>query len=216
MSAAGRELVSREFRVPILSNYTANECFKIGFTCEAERGFHLHADLCHLRVVDGSGADVRPGESGEIVISNLVNRGSVLLNYRLGDLGRMDPDPCPCGRTFPLLAELEGRKEDLLFLNGDRVVHPRARWSVLGRLSGIVQYQLVQRDRKAFDLRLVTRDEASAASMSAAATDGLRELLGEVEIRVHAGRDPLSAPGGKLRPVVSLCEPPPFWTLGER
>jgi phenylacetate-CoA ligase len=216
MSPEGRRLISREFGVPILSNYTATECFKIGFTCEAESGFHIHADICQLEVLDENGAEVPAGETGEIVISNLLNRGSALLNYRLGDLGRMSPDPCPCGRTFPLLAELEGRKEDLLFLDADRVVHPRALWSVFGRLPDIVQYQLVQHDRQTFELHIVTRDSATRQEMVRAAAGGLRELLGDVDIDVNAGEGPLSGPGGKVRPVISYCRPPRFWQLSER
>jgi phenylacetate-CoA ligase len=216
MSAAGRQLITRAFGVPILSNYTAMESFKIGFTCEAEAGFHVHADICHLRVVDENGVEVPAGQSGEIVISNLLNRGSVLLNYRVGDLGRMATGPCPCGRTFPLLAELEGRKEDLLFVDQDRVIHPRALWTVFGRLPDIVQYQLVQHGRRSFELHIVTRNSASRREMAGAAAAGLRDLLGDVEIEVVAGEEPLSGPGGKVRPAISLCEPPRFWQLSER
>ena len=216
MSPAGRQLISREFGVPILSNYTAMESFKIGFTCEAECGFHVHADICHLRVVDEKGVEVPAGQSGEIVISNLLNRGSVLLNYRVGDLGRMAPGPCPCGRTFPLLAELEGRKEDLLFVDADRVVHPRALWTVFGRLPDIVQYQLIQHSRRSFELHIVTRNSASRREMASAAGAGVREILGDVEIDVVAGEEPLSGPGGKVRPAISLCGPPRFWQLSER
>lgn len=167
-------------------------------------------------MVDQNGDDLPAGESGEIVISNLVNRGSVLLNYRLGDLGRMSSEPCPCGRTFPVLTELEGRKEDLLFLEGDRVVHPRALWSVFGRLPAIVQYQLIQRDRRTFELNIVARDAASKQEMMVASATGLRELLGDIEVHVNAGEEPLSGPGGKIRPAMSFCEPPRFWQLSER
>lgn len=216
MSPAGRRWISRELGVPILSNYSAMESFRIGFTCEAQSGFHIHADICHLRIVDEAGAEVPAGKSGEIVISNLLNRGSVLLNYRLGDLGRMSSGPCPCGRTLPVLAELEGRKEDLLFLDDDRVVHPRALWTVFGRWPEIVQYQLIQHARRSFELHIVTRDSASRPEMVRAAAAGIRELLGDVEIDVVAGEGPLSAPGGKVRPAISLCGPPHYWDLGER
>lgn len=216
MSAAGRQLITRALGVPILSNYTAIECFKIGFTCEAESGFHVHADVCHLRIVDENGGDVPAGGSGEIVISNLLNRGSVLLNYRLGDLGRMATDPCPCGRTFPVLAELEGRKEDLLFLDTDRVIHPRALWSVFSQLPDVVQYQLIQHGRRTFELHVVTRDAASSLEMAGLAAAGMRQLLGDVEIDVVAGQEPLTGPGGKVRPAISLCGPPSFWERSER
>lgn len=216
MSLPGRQLIAREFGIPILSNYTAIESFKIGFTCERESGFHIHADICHLRVVDRKGADTPPGEPGEIVISNLLNRGSVLLNYRLGDLGTLAPEPCPCGRTFPLLAELEGRQEDLLFLEAERVVHPRALWTVFQRLPVIIQYQLIQHDSRTFELEIVTRDPTDGQGAMSAAAAGLRELLGDVKVDVKTSSGPLTGPGGKSRPVISHCQPPDFWQLSDR
>jgi hypothetical protein len=45
-----------------------------------------------------------PRTSGEVVVSNLVNRETVLLNYRLGDVAASLPDRCPCGRSLPLLS----------------------------------------------------------------------------------------------------------------
>ena len=215
MTPPGRQFIAREFGIPVLSNYTAIECFKIGFSCERESGYHIHADICHLRVVDKSGADTPPGEPGEIVISNLVNRGSVLLNYRLGDLGTLASEPCPCGRTFPLLAELQGRTEDLLFLDADRVIHPRAVWGTFKRMPDILQYQLIQHDRRTFALEIVTRDPTDSQETMRAAIAGLRALLGDVEVDVRASEGPLAGPGGKARPVVSQCQPPDFWHLSD-
>ncbi len=93
----------------ILSTYQSVEAGRIGFECERRDGFHLNVDLCPVRVVDRAGQDVEPGASGEVVVSNLVNRATVLFNLRTGDRAALVPEPCPCGRTLPLLSELEGR-----------------------------------------------------------------------------------------------------------
>jgi phenylacetate-coenzyme A ligase PaaK-like adenylate-forming protein len=81
------------------SNYNAVEAFKIGHFCELRRGYHLFEDLCDLWLAGPDGAPSPSGERGEVVISNLVNRATVLLNYRLGDFARLSPDSCDCGRT---------------------------------------------------------------------------------------------------------------------
>ena len=49
-----------------------------------------------------------------MVVSNLVNRGTVLLNYRVGDLAARLPEPCGCGRALPLLSEVQGRRTEWL------------------------------------------------------------------------------------------------------
>ena len=131
MSDAGRRLIETEFGIPVLSAYNAVVCFKIGFTCERRAGFHLHEDLCDVRVVDQAGDDVPPRERGEVVVSNLVNRATVLLNYRLGDVARLEDEPCDCGRTARRLVDLEGRVDDLIELESGEYVYPTRVWRCL-------------------------------------------------------------------------------------
>ena len=122
MTAYGRELIEQTFGIPVLSRYSAMECLKIGFFCELRRGFHLHEDLCHVEARGPDGLPVAAGESGELVLSNLFNRGTVLLNYRLGDRGALSDAPCPCGRGTRVLVELDGRVDDAIALPDGGIV----------------------------------------------------------------------------------------------
>jgi phenylacetate-CoA ligase len=79
--------------VPVLSRYNAGESLKIGYTCEQRDGFHLHDDLCVVEAVGPDGAAVPEEERGAVVISNLVNRGTVLLRYDLGDYVALEDPP---------------------------------------------------------------------------------------------------------------------------
>jgi phenylacetate-CoA ligase len=204
MTPEGRRMIEGEFGIPVFSRYNAMESFKIGFQCRAGPGFHLHADLCHVRVVDAEGRDVEAGVPGEIVISNLVNRGTVLLNYRLGDRGTLAREPCSCGRTFPLLAALEGRSEDVVELADGRLVHPRSIWSVLLPRRGILRYQLVQRAPARFQLRLATADQATFERLRPEIERDLAELLADSEIEIVRVRDLGLGEPGKFRPVRAL------------
>ena len=75
---------------------------------EAAAGFHTYPDLEIFEVIDPeSEKPVGPGETGELVYTNLVGRGSTVVRYRTGDLviGGQTWEPCPyCGRTVPRLA----------------------------------------------------------------------------------------------------------------
>ena len=93
-----------------------------------------------------------------MVISNLVNRGTVLLNYRFGDIGTISNEQCPCERTLPLLSELEGPAEDVIHLADGGWVHPRAVWGVIKQQTEVLQYQLIQHAPEHFELRIVTAD----------------------------------------------------------
>lgn len=196
-----RELIVGDFGLPLISNYSATEAFHIGYTCEEGREFHLHVDLCHLMVVRRGGSKAPPGEQGEVVITNLVNRGSVLLNYRVGDVAAHSTGTCTCGRTFPLLSQLEGKTEDMLRLGDGSMVFPRLVWDFVDRYPGIARYQLVQHGPDRFELRLVADDFGRVAAPLAADLRGL--LRGaDVEATAHDALEP--GPGGKFRPVVGL------------
>jgi phenylacetate-CoA ligase len=207
MTDVGKAFIEKEFGVPVLSIYNAVEAFKIGFLCEARQGFHLHDDLCHVRIMNASGEDVPAGDKGQVVISNLVNRGTVLLNYRLGDVASLGTGKCSCGRLLPLLSELEGRVEDTLFLASGEFVHPRAVWAVLSRRNEVLKYQLIQHKPERFELRLVTMDYQSYQLVVKEILGDLRRLLGEssvIECEYYTRLEPEAS--GKFRPVISTCE----------
>jgi phenylacetate-CoA ligase len=207
------ESVSREARheieetlgAPLISHYSAVEVFKLGFLCEARTGFHLHEDLCHVRIVDAAGRELADGEPGHVVVSNLVNHGTVLLNYRLGDVAALSPERCPCGRTLRLLADVDGRVEDMLELADGRVLHPRAVWGVIKPRAEIVQYQLVQRGPHEFVLRLVTVADEDYRRVAPLVARELEDLLGPPSRVATERQDRLvTESSGKLRMVVAL------------
>jgi phenylacetate-CoA ligase len=203
MSNSGREFIEGRFGTPVYSSYSAMESFKIGFTCHEGSGYHLHADLCDVKLIDSSGGRVADGEPGEVVISNLVNRGSVLLNYRLGDIAVRLRKPCPCGRTLPLLSELEGRVEDILHLPDGRLVHPRLVWQVFKPRPEVLRYQLEEYEPARFELRLKLTDQAAGERLLAEVQAELLDLLGEVELKGVVVHDRDLAGGGKFRTVIS-------------
>lgn len=202
-----RELIEGHFGIPVLSRYSAAECFKIGFYCEARTGFHLHEDLCHVRIVRDDGTTASAGESGRVVLSNLVNRGSVLLNYPIGDVASMPADgACPCGRTFALLSELEGRVEDILPLADGRFLHPRAIFHVFKADPDVLQYQLTQHEPQRFELTLATLDDAAFARAWARAQPTLEALLApSPTIDARRATEISYGSGRKFRAVASRC-----------
>lgn len=200
----GREFIESHFGIPVFSRYNAVESFKIGYYCQRRTGFHIHEDLCHIRIADAQGAPVPANAMGQVVLSNLVNRATVLLNYPMGDMAALAAEPCPCGRTFRLMSELDGRVEDIIETADGRFIHPRAVWEIVKDFPQVLQYQLCELDGREFALTLVTASEDDFAAVSAPIAAGLSALLGP-GARISASRRPnLHKPeGGKVRVVVS-------------
>jgi phenylacetate-CoA ligase len=207
MTDEGRRLIEAGLGTPVIARYASIESFKIAFACELRAGLHLHEDLCHVRLVRRDGTPVQPGEPGEVVLSNLVNHGSVILNYRLGDLARLEEAPCPCGRSGRRLVDLDGRADDIVELVDGTIVHPGSVQGVVTGWEGVVRTQLVQLAPERFELRLVAREGAFARHREALAAE-MSALLGgaRVEVVEYETLDPPD--GAKFRQIEALRRRP--------
>lgn len=169
------EDVERVLGAPIYETYRAAELSLIAGQCELRRGMHIQADHKLLEVVDDEGRRVPDGQPGEIVVTDLLNHAQPMIRYRLGDVGVIDPDPCPCGRPFPVLRSLLGRSNDVL-RTPDGIVSIYSFASAFSKHPVIRQYQIHQ----LADYSLVLKVVPSTASATLEDLDGaLADLAGE-------------------------------------
>ena len=139
------------------------------------------------------------------MISNLVNRGTVLLNYRLGDIAADLPGPCPCGRTLPMLSFLQARSTAWLDLGEGRTLHPHAARMPFRKERHLWRYQVVQEARRSFLIRAVVDPRVEKEATAARLTAALRDSLGgDVAVRVEYVEDLPRDPGGKVQTVVAM------------
>ncbi len=204
MPEADRAYIEGQLGIPVLSIYQSTESLRIGFQCELRRGLHLSVDAAAVRIADGAGRTVRPGEAGDVIISNLTNRATVLLNYRLGDVAVSGRERCPCGRTLPVLERLEGRSDDLIHLANGRTPHALQVMHRLRAASGVERIQVVQEEAGTFRVRAVSDaglDRQAAAASLAAELAGLTGERADVSVE-WVEKLPAEA-NGKTRVVIS-------------
>lgn len=116
--------------VSIMSTYGFTEA-KMAFTeCrpvngDQPTGFHVYPDMCFIEIINPeSGERVPNGMPGEIVLTQLDARGTIVLRYRTGDLieNGMTYEPCPhCGRTCPRLLGRISRVSDFKNLHIEKL-----------------------------------------------------------------------------------------------
>ncbi len=190
-----------EHGIWVQSLYRSGEALKIAFGCEVGTGLHVHPDLVHLAVVDHAGRPVPNGETGDIVLSNLLNRATVLLNYRIGDRGVLSEEGCPCGRTFPLLKRLEGRSGDVIRLASGVVLETSDLARMFQGRDDVALFQIVQTGM-AFEVRVRPKPDADGGRLRRHVVAACRGLLGpDAEIRVTFS-DRLGMDRRKWRPVI--------------
>lgn len=206
LSAPARRLIEEKYGIPVFGAYRAIETFKLGFECQEHNGYHLNIDLYPLRIVGPDGEPLPPGESGDVIVSNLVNRATVLLNYRLGDLAATLPGPCACGRTLPRLSVLHGRNDDWIQLASGKIVHPQAIRVLFTNESSIWQYRVVQQAPDHFQVAIVSAEQANPEEMARRITARfIRQLGSDITVDVAFVESIERTPGGKLRPILSMA-----------
>src|SRR5712691_10321525 len=201
-----RLLIEREFDVPVLSSYQAVEALRLAFQCEQREGFHLCLDDVAVRVVDEQGRTVELSGTGNIIISNLTNRATVLLNYQLGDVVTLSPSACPCGRTLPTIEQIVGRSDDLLALPDGQVAHALVVLEDLRAVPGVVQVQIIQEDLRCFVLRVVCAGDTDWGQANQRLDAAMRIVFGnDISLGIERLDAIPSEPGGKVRAVISRC-----------
>jgi phenylacetate-CoA ligase len=205
LSEQARTLITMEFGVEVLSAYRAIEAPYVGFECDRHTGHHLNVDLSPVRIVTSQGEDVPPGETGEVVVSNLYGRGTILLNYRLGDLAALIPAGCSCGRSLPLLSMVHGRLDEWLVRADGEPVHGQIVRDVMRLREDVLRYQVVQEEPTRFTIAAIVAPHSDRESLSGWLEDRIRERFGdEAEVLVAFPADLPRTPGGKTKPVTSL------------
>jgi phenylacetate-CoA ligase len=206
LSDAARRLIRDELGILVLGTYQAVEAFKIGFECGEGDGLHINTDLYPVRIVDAAGNDVAAGEPGDVIVSNLVNDATVLLNYRLGDRAALVTERCACGRTLPRMTQPLGRLDDWIVV-GETRIHSQSVRTIFTNEAEILQYQVVQRGPREFRVSLMTRTAVADAAMTQRIADGFRARLGEsVSVDVTRVDDLPRTSRGKVRAIVPLSE----------
>jgi phenylacetate-CoA ligase len=198
-------MIGERFGAAVLSEYGAGEAHHIAVECERHTGLHLNSDLYPVRIVDRDGRDLPDGRSGEVLVSNLVNRATVLLNYRLGDRATKLAKRCSCGRTLPLMSLPEGRTDDWVESPSGEPLHAQAvRALVLADDRWVLAFQIEQLSRTRFDVAAVVAEDTDHDALRGRIQERFRERFGAATDTRVAFVDSLTrTPGGKVRVVTS-------------
>ena len=178
--------------------YAMTEAGILGSHCDRHTGIHLFEDQAIVEVVDERDRPVPAGQVGhKLLVTNLVTLTQPLIRYEVSDMVAVSGERCPCGRPFRLLAAVEGRNDDILYLpaaaGGTAPVHPLALRTALAGIPGLAQYKVVH-DTDGLHVRAALRPDADATETVRLVRDRLVEKLAaqgvahpavQVELRDH-------------------------------
>jgi phenylacetate-CoA ligase len=190
LEPAVRLAVTTAFGVPVYDWYGQSERVAAIGSCE-HGSYHVLTDYGGVQLLDqGDG-------SHELVGTSLNNAAMPLPRYRTGDAVVLGSGkPCPCGRVFPTVQAIIGRREKIVTLPDGRLI-ARLDRVFQGHDRHLVEGQVRYLGDGRFMLRVVATDAFCAADEAALVEKFLLRVPG-----VHVGVEKVAAiprgPNGKF------------------
>ncbi len=207
-----RAAIERAFG-PAFDTYGCREVMLIGSECEAHDGMHTSMENLIVELVirepDGTIRAARPGETGEVVVTDLHNLACPMFRYVNGDLAvARGATPCSCGRGLVRIGPIEGRVTETLVDGSGRAVGGLVFNILLATIGGVAQsFQVVQRlDRSIVFKVVLTSGHALPERETKLLRDYAQRYLPGAPLAIEVVSDiPLTAAG--KRQVVIVEKP---------
>ncbi len=196
--------------VEVVDLYSSVEVGYMALQGPGAEHYLVQSEAVYLEVLDDSGEPCGPGETGRVVATPLHNFATPLIRYAVGDYAEVGP-PSPCGRGHPVLSRILGRVRNMLTLpDGSRI------WPIIGSdsIAGVApirQSQIIQKDLRRIDAKIVPRQPLTAAQVQAIERHVAKSLGGHFEVAVETVDDIPRSPSGKFedfRSEVPAATPP--------
>jgi len=156
---AQKRLFDEVFQARVYSWYGHAESVCLAGFCEQQDYYHAYTEYGYTELVDAQGNPVpwEEGAEGEIVGTGFINRTMPFIRYRTGDFGVVGPAECTCGRKYPLLVRIPGRRQEYIITADGRPIALTGlifgqHWHAFARIR---QVQLVQTERGRLTVRIV-------------------------------------------------------------
>lgn len=177
-----REIIGEVFRVPVANEYGSRD---IGFTAHGtpEGQMLLMSESIILEVLDEQGRPVKPGETGEAVMTALESFAQPFIRYRTGDVVRVSDETCRSGRGNHVIGGVLGRTTDFLVRSDGTIMHALAVIYILRAVDGVGEFKIIQHSVNDIEV-LVVSNTSWREECRAEIEKGMQKRLG-VDIRVE-------------------------------
>lgn len=204
-----RATIAAAFGPGVFETYGCREVMLIGGECDRHDGMHLAMENMITEILVREGDTWRaaaPGESGEVVVTDLHNLANPMLRYATGDMAVASPygdATCACGRQLRRLGSVEGRVTETMYDGHGNPVSGLLFSILFVKLQPFAkQFQVVQRRDRSVCLRVVPMTSPPAPELAAIAQAFCAQYLPATTLEVTYVDDIELTKAGKLRLVV--------------
>lgn len=204
-----REKIEGHLGGRVFDRYGSREAGSIATEVCRAGYLHVFPWSVHVEVVDEAGLPVAEGETGEILITSLVNYAMPLIRYAIGDRGRLHPERrCVCGWEGQVLRGITGRVVDSFITSEGTRVDGEYFTHLLYFRDWVRKFQVIQRTTTLIDFVVVLNYgcEPTAEDMEEIRA-GARAVMGDCQIQFRFVDDIEPSASGKYRYTLSELAP---------
>jgi phenylacetate-CoA ligase len=189
----------------LVAIYSCQEIGFVGIECPVSGQYHIVMDNALVEIVDADGVPAKPGEIGRVLVTGLYNYATPFIRYALGDVATVASSPCACGRTLPLIAQVEGRtRAEFIFRDGTRMWPRGTHSDAIRDFVPYREFQMVQTDYDVVEFRYIAQPDAPSPDLAGLKQYGRDKIHPSVDIRAVAVEAFPRGRGGKHEHFLSL------------
>lgn len=198
-----REVIAKAFQCDVYDTYGQSENLCTASECSFGN-LHLWPEVGITEIFDDEEDKlIKNGIGGRIISTGLLNPDMPLIRYEIGDRGSLAPETssnCECGRTLPILANIEGRNDDLILTPDGRRI---------GRLDSVFKSDLPIREAQIIqeslsEIRVLYVPTSKFTRQNETSLrKRIQRRVGELDITLEAVENIPRTASGKFQAVIS-------------
>lgn len=199
-----RDVIESSLNTRVFDKYGSREFSGIAYECSEHVGHHV-VDECYIVEILVDGRPALPGETGEVVITDLFNLATPLIRYRIGDLATAldNSRSCKCGRAHSVIGEIQGRTQAIVHCSNGTWIPGTFFAHFFKDYDDVIRiFQVHQRTKGSFSLRIIKGDDFSQQRLERMLKH-LTEFVGPTEINIEFVDEIPLVRTGKRSPVIS-------------
>jgi len=199
-----RKSIEEAFNCEVFDYYSGRDTTLQAAECKEHFGYHLSIENAVVEFIKEN-EQVAPGETGNLIITDLCSYAMPFIRYEIGDLGIPLDERCPCGRNLPIMKSLEGRTYDYILTSDGRLLSGIFFHSILVyyKIQGIKEFQIIQKTKDRIIVIIVKNEKGNAEDINRFISLIKKNVGEKIKIEIKYVSSIKRTPTGKLMHVIS-------------
>lgn len=200
-----RSKIETIFQTIVHETYGSAEGLMMGAQKDLNYMYMMNSNV-HIEILDDDNNEVKDGEIGNIIVTNLNGFAMPLIRYRVGDLGIKLPKehyPTKTALHFPQWQKIIGRDTDLVKTKSGKFMVVHSFTGIFEHIPQIKQFCVIQNDYNGIEIQYIPGDGFEPILLKHAKSKILEYLKEDFQIDFQEVETILPTKSGKPQLIIS-------------